>query len=94
MRAELEAQPRMEPGTEGWWQVWGACVRDIRPGDAVAFAHDGVTEWHYVEDTFVAKNAPIRWGIVEDGERYTLGAFTPIALLRRGTHHTLAASVR
>lgn len=31
----LEAQGTLTPGTEGYWQVWGASVRDVRAGDLV-----------------------------------------------------------
>lgn len=98
LRAELAAQGTLKPGESGWWKVWGASVCDIRPGDAVGFRSDPVdtdsAEWHFVEDTFQAKSWPIRWGIVEDGERYTLGALCPIVLLRKGDRNTLSGSVR
>lgn len=85
---ELAAQPELAPGTEGWWQVWGARPCHIRPGDALAI--QGEEGWLLVEDLFEAKAAPARQGLVANGERFTIGALCPIALLRRGTHNTLA----
>lgn len=91
--AELEAQPRLEPGTPGWWRVWGARVDDIRPGDIVMVktANDEV-ETLFIEDTFPAKSIA-RYGIVVGGERSTLGRLCPIVLVRRGTHNTLSDSI-
>jgi hypothetical protein len=92
---EMEAQGRIAPGTEGWWEVWGASVRDVQAGDLV-LAQSGVDEQEamLVDDTFTAKADPIRRGFVVEGERVTMGVLCKIVLLRRGTHHTLAESVR
>jgi hypothetical protein len=29
--APMEAQGRLAPGEEGWWEVWGAGLRHVRP---------------------------------------------------------------
>lgn len=93
--AELEAQDRLEPGTPGWWKVWGATPRDIRSGDIIMHKDGDQVVTEYVEDTFTAKAAPLRIGyVINDGQRFTLGALTPIVLLRKGTHNTLSDSVR
>lgn len=85
--AEFGAQGAITPGTEGWWKVWGAQVRHIRPGDLV-LSGDNV---ELIADRFESKSAPLRVGFVDtDGNRFTLGARAPIALLRRGSHHLLA----
>jgi hypothetical protein len=89
VRAEIEAQPRLEPGTEGWWKVWGARARDIRPGDYVLTSD----EEFFVQDVFAAKSIA-RLGIVCDGERSTIGLLCPVVILRRGTRHTLSESAR
>lgn len=89
--AEFEAQQALEPGQCGWWKVWGARPVNIRPGDIVICkAEEGGTETMYVEDTYASKAAPMRIGIVVEGEEFTLGAFQPIVLVRRGIHNTLA----
>ena len=31
MTAALDAEGALEPGTEGYWQVWGARTEDIEP---------------------------------------------------------------
>jgi hypothetical protein len=89
VRAEIEAQPALQPGESGWWKVWGARARDIRPGDYVLTAD----EEFYVQDTFAAKSI-VRLGIVCDGERSTIGMLCPVVILRPGTHHTLSESAR
>jgi hypothetical protein len=89
VRAEVEAQGALQPGTEGWWQVWGAVPGDLEPGDYVLMKDDEFL----VQDVFVAKS-PARIGIVVDGERLTLGLLCRVVILRRGTHGTLSRSVR
>lgn len=86
IRAEIEAQPVLHPGDEGWWKVYGARVRDIRPGDYV-LCKDG--EEFYVQDTYQGLDL-IRPGIVIDGVRSSIGILHPITLLRKGTRATLA----
>jgi hypothetical protein len=88
MTATIEAQGRMEPGTTGYWKVWGARPHNVRPGDVVLLAPGD--EFELVEDTFTAKAAPMRVGLVIDGERLTIGALCPIIVLRHGDHNTLA----
>lgn len=91
--AQFEGQGALQPGSEGWWKVWGASVRHIRTGDLVAtLSEDGEREldWMLIQDRFGAKAAPLRQGFVVDGERVTLGALAPVVVLRRGTHNTLA----
>ncbi len=92
VRAEIEAQPRLQPGEPGWWQVWGASVPDIRPGDYVLTK----VEEFYVQDTFVPEGlrAYTSLGLVTDGERSVIGRLCPIVLLRPGTRNTLSDSVR
>jgi len=69
-------------------------VRDIRAGDLVLWSDGEKQEACLVTETYRAKNHPLRWGVVVEGERVTFGALTPIVVLRRGTHHTLSESVR
>lgn len=83
---EVEVQPTLQPGEEGWWKVWGATPYHIQAGDIVITS----TETFYVEDVYEPKSAPVRVGIVVDGEQSTIGAGCPIRLLRRGTKNTLA----
>lgn len=90
VKAELEAQPVPQPGEEGWWRIWGAMARHIEPGDVVLHNVDGEVQVDLIQDTYLAKNAPLRLGVVVDGERCTFGALTEIVLMRRGTRNTLA----
>lgn len=86
--AEFEAQPALQPGAAGWWRVWGAKPHHVRAGDIVITRGERPV---FVTDTFTAKAAPMRQGLVDqDGERFTLGALCPIVLVRPGTHNTLA----
>jgi hypothetical protein len=91
VRAVVFAQPAKEPGTPGWWRVWGASVQDILPGDFVFTKDD--QDGFLVTETFVAKSI-VKRGIVVDGERQTIGLGCPIYLLRQGTHNTLSPTVR
>lgn len=84
----LDAQPRLQPGEEGWWKVWGARPHNVRAGDAVVL--DADEGWLYVQETYEPKTAPMRVGWVVDGERMTYGALAPVVVLRRETHNTLA----
>lgn len=88
MTATIEAQGSLAPGTAGYWKLWGAQPRHIRPGDVVLLAPDA--EFELVDDTFTAKAAPVRVGLVINGERCTIGALCPVIVLRQGTHNTLA----
>jgi hypothetical protein len=92
-RAAIKAQQRIQPGTDGWWKVYGARVADIRPGDYV-FTRDDL-DGFLVEDTYTNEGwRGFRAGIVVDGERMSIGTLCPIVLLRRGTKGTLADSIR
>lgn len=89
-QAEFEAQPRLQPGEAGWWKVWGASVRDIRAGDLVLYKRDGVVTFAYIQETYESPAAPLRFGFVEDGVRFSLGALVPVVVVRPGTKNTLA----
>jgi hypothetical protein len=90
--AAFAAQGRIAPGTPGWWQVWGAGPHHIRPGDLVLWADHKTKaqECLLVEDTYESSAAPVRVGLVVDGKRSSLGALTPIIILRQDTRHRLA----
>ena len=89
---------RMQPGTPGYWQVWGARVYDIEPGDLVMTKNKEGKYLEYEVGACVRRGD--RWDIVQpgfrtpQGEQFALGALMSIVLLRRGAHHTLAGSVR
>lgn len=90
LTAALEAQDALcplPPGTPGWWRIWGARPCDIRPGDAVC--DDSAEGFWLCQDVYLAKNSPLRCGVVIDGARVSLGALSPVVVLRYGTHHTL-----
>jgi hypothetical protein len=93
VRAAIEAQPVLHPGDEGWWRVYGARPRDIRPGDFVMTPDD--LDGFLVDDVFVNDAwRGIRTGIVVDGERQSIGTYCPIVLLRQASRAALAESVR
>ena len=87
---EFDAQGRIEPGTEGWWTVYGGRVQDVRSGDLVLVKGEPGVEAMLVDDVFRAKAWPMRQGWVVDGEQLTMGSMVPVAVLRRGTKGTLA----
>lgn len=92
----------LEPGTEGWWPVMAARAFDIQPGDRVlkGWADDDGIKRH--AEFEVVEPAP--WGDLRDscrarfltttGQFASVGMLQPMALLRKGTHRTLAASIR
>jgi hypothetical protein len=91
VRAEIEEQPRLEPGIAGWWKVYGATPRSIRPGDYVMTPDSEF----YVQDTYEFSVTGIRIGIVVDGERQSIGClYGPIVLLRQGVKATLDERAR
>lgn len=86
----FEAQGPIAPGTEGLWKVWGATPAHVRAHDLIVIREPERHLVCYVEDTFTARAAPLRYGFVSDGVEWTLGAGVEIALLRWGTGNTLA----
>lgn len=90
-QAAWEAQERLQPGTPGFWKVWGASVHHVRPGDLVLSKVGDEVQVDLVQDLFPAKAAPCRVGFVVDGERVTIGALVPVIVLRWGTKNTLAS---
>lgn len=90
-RTAFEGQGEIAPGTQGYWKVWGARPCDIRTGDLIMTKDGDDVRYDLILDRFAAKAAPIRQGLVNaEGEQFTLGALTPVIVLRPGTHHTLA----
>lgn len=97
----LGSQGAIQPGTQGWWRVWGATVNDIQAGDLIMVgtkADDGshvITEHHVV--TIVPEDGikgAIYLHITNDGGERWIGRMCPVQVLRQGTHNTLAGSVR
>jgi hypothetical protein len=95
----LATQGILRPGTAGYWEVWGARADDIQAGDLVMISYDdGIFEYE------VSALAPRGNGDLRDmvrprfraatGELFNIGALQPVVVLRKGTHHTLADSVR
>jgi hypothetical protein len=97
--AAFEAQGACPAGTEGFWKVYGAQVRHIRAGDLIATksSEEEEVQWILILDTFEAKAAPLRRGFISDPDSgtdaegaFTLGALSPVVVLRWGTCATLA----
>jgi hypothetical protein len=91
-----------EPGTEGYWEVWGARAIDIQPGDLVMSGYkddDGINRHNEYEVVEMSS-----WGDLRDscrvrfltstGQLRSVGMLQPMALVRKGTHATLSRSVR
>lgn len=89
--AAFEAQPALQAGTEGFWEVWGAQPRHARVGDIIiSKGEGGVVHTDYVTGTFTAKSLG-RQGLLDaNGEVFTMGHLSRIVLVRWGTHGTLA----
>jgi hypothetical protein len=95
---------RIEPGTEGYWPVYGARALDIEPGDLV------MSGWKDEDDPAIKRHAEYEvvdmssFGDLRDscrvrflttaGQLRSVGMLQPMVLLRRGTHSTLCSSVR
>src|ERR1035437_8403206 len=93
----LDAQD-IQPGDEGWWPVWGACVNDIREGDMIMLKPKGeeITE-HVItriaSESGMAEAVWLRF-IDADGDDIRIGRMGAVAVIRKGIHNTLAESVR
>lgn len=90
--ATYETQPRLEPGTPGWWRVYGARPQDIRIGDLVVFTDETV-------EVATIREAKSGCGVfittVGDSwlNGFTLGYLNrSFAVVRQGTHNMLAGS--
>jgi hypothetical protein len=92
----FETQGRKEPGTWGFWRVYGATPLTLRAGD-ILLSKVGDTdevEADYVAERFTAKSA-VRVGFVnQDGKRLTIGMAAPVIICRWGQHSTLDERVR
>ena len=97
---------RLEPGTEGWWPVWGARAIDIRPGDLVIagwkdtdYANNSIihhAEYEVVE--MASFDAPtmntLRVGFIDStGAFGSVGMLQAMQLRRWGTGNKLADSI-
>jgi hypothetical protein len=99
----LDEQGVLQPGSEGWWQVAGARADDIRDGDLVMvkmLPHDGgpaiIAE--YAVGTIIPEDGMLGTIFIKfttpQGTEASFGRLCPVQVLRRGTHMTLADSVR
>lgn len=88
----VKTMPAKQPGTEGFWQVWGARPHHLRPGDVlISKVRDtGEVEVDFVADLFLAQSAARRGFVNQDGKRLTVGIMAPVVILRWGAHGTLA----
>jgi hypothetical protein len=79
---------RLEPGEEGWWEVWGARPWHLRAGDRLITLEDG----ELVEtDVLQATQAPPRMRLQTPQGVQTIGmGFERCRVFRWGTHNTLA----
>jgi hypothetical protein len=96
----LDAQRGLQIGQEGWWEVWGASTQDIREGDMVMVRYgepgSGDISEYLIQETTVpdgladicAPRFVTQEGVIR------IGMLQKIALLRKGTHHTLSDTCR
>lgn len=88
----LTAQGVIQPGTGGYWRVFGARAQDIVTGDMV------ITDSHEFQVGQVVRRRDLRDIVCPaflgtDGKTYHVGALQPIVVLRHGTRHILAPSI-
>jgi hypothetical protein len=94
----LDAQGIIQPGTIGWWRLWGSCINDVVTGDMLMIKpKDGEITEHVVTrivtETGMLDAMYLRF-IDHDGSDIRIGRLCPVIILRRGTHHALSGSVR
>jgi hypothetical protein len=101
-RAANGGEP-LEPGTPGYWKVWGAMGRDIQPGDLVMVKYrdtEEILEFEvqdfkpYPNDSLIGTLRD-RF-LATDGRVFSVGkmhSHHAIVVFRKGTHNTLADSV-
>lgn len=106
MHLALRAQRmagRLEPGQEGWWEVWGARWADVQAGDLLLVAtrrDDVITHHEHLVGEVLPPEDGIRGAIWfrftdgETGEIMAYGRLCPVGIVRRGTHHTLSPHCR
>lgn len=89
--AAFEDQGSLDPGTEGFWKVWGATPHTVLPGDLILIKDLGEVTEELIAEVFEAKAYPARAGFINaEGETFTYGALAPLVVLRWGTRHILA----
>jgi hypothetical protein len=95
----LAAQGTIKPGTDGWWQVFGARAQDIHPGDMVLIKDADNNFAEYQVQALTPRGEGHLMDVVRprflatDGTHFTVGALQACSVLRRGTHHILADSI-
>jgi hypothetical protein len=95
----LNDQGALEPGTDGYWTVHGACVLDIRAGDLVmARGSEGPTREYVITEAIehdggMADMCAPRFETANAG-RVRLGIGMRVVVARPGTHRTLSPNVR
>ena len=98
LTAALEREGTKQPGTIGWWKVYGARTMDVWEGDmaALKWEDEGYRE-------FLIREAVTPEGLwdtcaprfkVGPAEVIRIGQLQQIVLYLFGTHNTLADSVR
>lgn len=82
---------RKEPGTEGFWRVWGACWRDLRAGDVLMAKNRDTDEVgvDYVAEVLEPRMGRFRY-VDQNGVTMSCGMLAPIEVLRWETKNTLS----
>jgi hypothetical protein len=89
----LDAQGVLQPGEEGFWQVWGASIRDVCVGDLimVKWSNPDRTTAEITEHEVAEVRRDIPLGVTDtEGNRFRIGALQQFRLFRKGTHNTLS----
>lgn len=84
---EIEIQGKLEPGTEGWWPVWGASVLEVRIGDVVVDSSGAYEVYSFLGSTLTQRGF-----YTSEGEIWA-GFMARIKIIRKGTGMTLGEFV-
>lgn len=92
---DYEAQGVLQPGDEGWWQLWGARPMHLQAGDLFCWKPgDGsgsVSPWLEVDRCEPTMFGMKVWTVNEVDQRpWSIGDWCIVAVVRRGTHNMLA----
>lgn len=76
---EISNQGNLQPGTEGWWPVWGASVLEVQVGDVVIDSSGAYEVYGMLGSTLTKRGFS-----TSEGEIWA-GFLARIKILRKGT---------
>ena len=89
----LNKQGILAPGEHGYWRVWGADARHIRPDDLLLVRWTNADQSHEITEhkvLLVEEHLCGRRVLDTQGQTFLVGYLGTIVLLREGTKNTLA----